>query len=168
MPDDEAELLRAIHDEHAPALYRYVARLTRDYAFAEDVVQEALLRAWRRPGMLAHGESSTRAWLFTVARNLVIDDRRSARFAREVVTDDLPEVEGRDEIDAALDSWLLSDALLSLSPEHRSVIVNSYYLGKSAAEIARGDDIPEGTVRSRTHYALRALKLALQERGVTL
>ena len=167
MPDDEAELLRAIHDEHAPALYRYVARLTRDYAFAEDVVQEALLRAWKRPAVLELGESSTRAWLFTVARNLVIDDRRSARFAREVVTDELPETPGRDEIDAALDSWLLSDALQSLSAEHRSVIVDSYYLGKSAVEIARAEHIPEGTVRSRAHYALRALKLALQERGVT-
>jgi RNA polymerase sigma-70 factor (ECF subfamily) len=167
MPDDEAALLRAIHDEHGPALYRYVARLTRDYAFAEDVVQEALLRAWKRPVVLTLSTESTRAWLFTVARNLVIDDRRSARFAREVITDSLPEQHSRDETDAVLDKWLISDALLSLSPEHRAVIVNTYYLGRTAAEIGRTENIPDGTVRSRAHYALRALKIALQERGVT-
>ncbi len=69
--------------------------------------------------------------------------------------------------DAALDRWLISDALSTLSVEHRRVIVSSFYLGESAAEIARHEAIPEGTVRSRAHYALRALKLALQERVVT-
>jgi RNA polymerase sigma-70 factor (ECF subfamily) len=167
MSSDQAEVIRALHDAHGPALLRYVARLTNDYSFAQDVVQEALLRAWSRPAILEQSDEAARAWLFTVARNLVIDDRRSARFAHEVTTEVLPEDSQPDATDAILDKWLLSEALLSLSPEHRAVIVNSYYLGKSAAEIARQEDIPEGTVRSRAHYALRALRLALQERGVT-
>ena len=58
-------------------------------------------------------------------------------------------------------------ALLSLSLDHRTAVVSAYYLGQSAAEIAAKENIPEGTVRSRIHYALRALRLALQERGVT-
>lgn len=167
MPDDHAELLRALSDSHGPAVFRYVARLTHDYAFAQDVVQEALLRAWRRPEVLERGEESARAWLFTVARNLVIDDRRSARATHELTADELPETPTPDGTDAVLDKWLLSDALLSLSIEHRTAVVNAYYLGYSAAETARQENIPEGTVRSRVHYALRALRLALQERGVT-
>ena len=167
MTEEQGELLRALHDAHAASLFRYVARLTRDHAFAQDVVQEALLRAWKRPEILEQSDDSARAWLFTVARNLVIDDRRSARFAREFSTDDLPERAQQDQTDAVLDKWLLSDALLALSLEHRTVIVSSYYLGHSAAEIARQEGIPEGTVRSRAHYALRALRLSLQERGVT-
>jgi RNA polymerase sigma-70 factor (ECF subfamily) len=167
MSKDQAELLRALHDAHGPALFRYVARLTRDYGFAEDVVQESLLRAWKRPAILEQGESAARAWLFTVARNLVIDDRRSAHYRHEFSADYLPEGARTDETDAALDRWLVSDALESLSTEHRRVVVSSYYLGQSAAEIARQENIPEGTVRSRAHYALRALRLALQERGVT-
>jgi RNA polymerase sigma-70 factor (ECF subfamily) len=167
MSRDQDELLRAIHDAHGPALFRYVVRLTGDYGFAQDVVQESLLRAWRRPVILEQGEDSARAWLFTVARNLVIDDRRSARFSREITTAELPESAGDDETEAVLDSWLLSDALLSLSLEHRTVIVSAYYLGHSIAEIARREDIPEGTAKSRLHYALRALRLSLQERGVT-
>lgn len=167
MSQEHEELLKALHDAHGASLFRYVARLTRDTAFAEDVVQESLLRAWKKPEILEQSDDSARAWLFTVARNLVIDDRRSARFAREFSTDDLPERAQQDETDAVLDKWLLTDALLSLSLEHRTVLVSSYYLGHSAAEIGRAEGIPEGTVRSRAHYALRALRLSLQERGVT-
>ncbi|MEV7395710.1 sigma-70 family RNA polymerase sigma factor [Aeromicrobium sp. NPDC092404] len=167
MPEDQDELLRALHDAHAPALLRYVTRLTYDPALAQDVVQEALFRAWRRPAILEQGEAASRAWLFTVARNLVIDDRRTARHLHEVTSERLPETSRADGTDAALDRWLVSDALRSLSPEHRHAIVNTYYLGRSAAEFAREEGIPEGTVRSRMHYALRALRLAMQERGVT-
>jgi len=170
MSDEQAELLRAIHDAHGPALYRYAVRLTRDPLLAQDVVQESLLRAWKKPAILEQGDDEARAWLFTVVRNLVIDDRRSARHNHEFATDELPEPParsaGHDATDAILDKWLLSDALLSLSVEHRTAIVRSYYLGESAGEIAEAEDVPVGTVRSRIHYALRALRLALQERGV--
>ncbi len=165
--DDQAELLRALHDAHGPALFRYVVRLTRDAALAEDVVQEALLRAWRHPAILEQTDDAARAWLFTVARNLVIDDRRSAHATHEFTAEEIPDSPVPDQIDATLDKWLVSDALASLSVEHRRVIVRSYYLGQSAAEISEHESIPEGTVRSRAHYALRAMKLALQERGVT-
>jgi RNA polymerase sigma-70 factor, ECF subfamily len=167
MSKGQAELLRALHDAHGPALFRYVNRLTRDHAFAQDVVQESLLRAWKRPAILEQGDDASRAWLFTVARNLVIDDRRSARHRHEFSADQLPGAAQSDDTDAALDRWLVADALQSLSPEHRHAVISAYYLGQSAAEIARRENIPEGTVRSRVHYALRALRLALQERGVT-
>lgn len=167
MAEPYAELLRALHDAHGPALSRYVSRLTGDHGLAQDVVQEALLRAWKRPALLEQGDEAARAWLFTVARNLVIDDRRSARHAREISTDTLPESAVGDETDAVLDRWLLTDALSALSPEHRTVLVSAYYLGRSTTEIAQNEQVPEGTVKSRLHYALRAMRLALQERGVT-
>lgn len=165
--DVQAELLRAVHDEHGQALLRYVLRLTRgDRPFAEDVVQEALLRLWKKPELLEQPGDAARAWLFTVARNLVIDDRRSARHSREFSTDTVPERHLPDSIGTAFDKWILSDALLSLSKEHRTVIVRTYYLGQSVAEVARQEQIAEGTVKSRCHYALRALRIALQERGI--
>lgn len=167
MPDEQAQLLRALHDEHAPALWRYVVWLTGDRHFAEDVVQETLVRAWRRPEVLDQSSGSAKAWLFTVARNLVIDDRRSAHARHELASDTLPERVVEDRTDAVLDAWLVSDALTSLSEDHRLVVVHSYYLGQSTSEIARDLEIPEGTVKSRLHYALRALRLSLQERGVT-
>lgn len=161
------ELLRALHDEHAAALWRYVVWICGDRQLAEDVVQETLLRAWRRPKVLDQGEGSARAWLFTVARNLVTDHRRSARSRYEIGTAELPERPASDEIDAMLDRWLVAEALGALSPEHRTVVVHAYYLGEPIARIAEELRVPEGTVKSRLHYALRALRLALQERGVT-
>ena len=154
---DRAELLRAIHDAHSHALLRYVLRLTRgDMAFAEDVVHE----------LLAQCSDGVRAWLFTVARNQVIDDRRSARYARELQMDSVPERSSPDQIGPAFDKWILSDALMSLSADHRVAVVRAYYLGQTVADIAAHERIPEGTVKSRLHYALRALRIALQERGV--
>jgi RNA polymerase sigma-70 factor (ECF subfamily) len=85
----------------------------------------------------------------------------------EIATDVLPDRASADQTDALLDAWLVSDALSGLSQDHRLVVVHSYYLGQSVAEISRELEIPEGTVKSRLHYALRALRLALQERGVT-
>jgi RNA polymerase sigma-70 factor (ECF subfamily) len=165
MSAKQDQLLEALYDVHGPALVRFVAHMTHDTAFAQDVVQEALLRAWKRPEILAQSEDAARAWLFTVARNLVIDDRRSARYRREVSTDALPETASVDKTDSALDAWILSDALSSLSVQHRSAIVGAYYLGHSISEIARQEGVPEGTIKSRLHYALRALRLCLQERG---
>ncbi|QNE20468.1 sigma-70 family RNA polymerase sigma factor [Kribbella qitaiheensis] len=167
MADDRAALLRELHDVHAPSLWRFVVRLTGDDRFAEDVVQETLLRAWRRPQILTEDEAGARAWLFTVARNLVIDDRRSARVNREVASDDLPERPSADHANAVLDAWLVSDSLAQLSDDHRQVIVRAYYGRRTVTDIAAELDIPAGTVKSRLHYGLRALKLALQERGVT-
>lgn len=171
MTDDHAALVQALHDEHAPDLWRYVMRLTGDPQLASDVVQETLLRAWQRPGVLAKGHTSPRAWLFTVARNLVIDTQRSAHARREVPHDDVGEERSAgtpsDHTDAMLDSWLVADALGQLSLEHRTVIVHAFYGRRSVADIAAALDVPPGTVKSRLHYGLRALRLALQERGVS-
>src|SRR6202011_4268996 len=163
--EGDAALLRAVHDAHGQALMRYVLRLANgDRQFAEDVVQESLLRLWRKPEVLQQSTDNERAWLFTVARNLVIDDRRSARYTRELQTEYLPERPSPDAIGPAFDKWILSDALLSLSLDHRTAIVRAYYLGQTVADIAQQEQIPEGTVKSRLHYALRALRIALQER----
>ena len=167
MPDDRETLLRAVHDAHGGDLLRYVLRHTHDREFAEDVVQETLARAWKHPQNLERSTDSTRAWLFTVARNLIIDDARSARRRREISTDQPPERAGTDGVDAVLDRILIADALAQLSPEHRAVIVDAYFLGASIRQTAEHLDLAEGTVKSRLHYGMRALRLALQERGVT-
>lgn len=67
-----------------------------------------------------------------------------------------------------LESWAVAEALASLHPEHREVLVETYYRGCSVAEAAAILGIPAGTVKSRTFYALKALKLALQERGLAM
>ncbi len=164
--DRDAEL-RRLHDAHAGAVWRYVVHLTGDRAAADDTVQETLLRAWRTPRILEQDPSTTRSWMFTVARHLVIDDYRSARRRHELTVDELPERAVEDRTDALFEALLIEEALASLSYDHRAVIVRAYYGGRSVAEVARELDIPEGTVKSRLHYGLRSLRLALQEKGVT-
>jgi len=165
--DEPDALMRALHQAYARPLQSYVVRLTGDHALAQDVVQEAMVRAWKHPEVLAREQDATRAWLYTVVRNLVIDDRRSARHARERTVGQTPDSAQADESQAVLDQWLVSDALAQLSAEHRAVVVGAYYGGRSVAELAHEHQIPEGTVKSRLHYGLRALRLALQERGVS-
>jgi RNA polymerase sigma-70 factor (ECF subfamily) len=166
--NSQADLMQELHDEHAAALWGYCVRLTNgDRPRAQDVVQETLLRAWRNPKILDQTEGSARAWLFTVARNLVIDEWRTRRAQLEVTTAEPPErAPVGDETDQLLQSWVVADALSRLSEDHRLVLMECYYRGRSVAEAARRLDIPEGTVKSRTHYALRALRLALEEMGV--
>lgn len=168
MPESAAALMQQLHDEHAAALRGYCLRLTgHDRARAEDVVQETLLRAWRNQDRLDESRGSVRSWLFTVARNIVIDEWRTRRVQSELSVADVPETrEPGDQTDQLLMSWVVADAVLTLSPDHRAVLLECYYRGASVAQAAHRLGIPEGTVKSRTHYALRALRLALQEMGV--
>jgi RNA polymerase sigma-70 factor (ECF subfamily) len=163
----DADLLRALHDEHAAALWSYVVGLTAgDRGRAQDVVQETLLRAWRTPAVLAQSHGSVRGWLYTVARRIVIDEWRAARSRPEVVTDLVPERgTSTDEAEAVVNRQVVVAALRTLSPEHRAVLVECYLRGASVAEAAQTLGVAPGTVKSRTHYALRALRLAIEERG---
>lgn len=165
---DEA-LLRALWDDHGGALLAYATRLTAgDRGRAEDIVQETFVRAWRHPEALQSERGRLRPWLFTVARHLAVDAHR-ARSARpqEVGDDALAVVPVADETERMLEAWLVEDALRALSAEHRAVLIETYYRGRSVAEASAALGVPAGTVKSRTYYALRALKVVLAERGVT-
>lgn len=164
---DEA-LIRALYAEHAGPLLRYVLHLmSGDRQRAEDIVQETLLKAWLHPEAIAN--RPPRPWLFAVARNLAVDAYRAKRARPHEVGDVALELlPVTDETDRVLESWAVADALSALRSDHRRVLLETYYRGKSVAEAAAALGIPAGTVKSRTFYALRALKLALEERGLAL
>jgi RNA polymerase sigma-70 factor (ECF subfamily) len=163
---DEA-FVRALYAEHGGALLRYALHLTSgDRQRAEDLVQETMVRAWRHPEAVAGRPA--KAWLYAVARNLGVDAYR-ARGARPPETGQasLEQVPAEDDTDRTLESWIIADALASLRPDHQRVIIETYYRGCSVAQAAATLGIPAGTVKSRAFYALKALKLALQERQLT-
>lgn len=166
----DEELVRELYAQHGTALFGYVLRLVRgDRQRAEDVVQETLLRAWRHREALDPARGSQRVWLATVARNIVVDGERARRARPPEVREDalhvLPAEDG--DLDRAMLSWEVMDVLAVLSPHHREVLLEVYYRGHSVAEAAARLGIPKGTVKSRTYYALRQLRLLLEERGIT-
>jgi RNA polymerase sigma-70 factor (ECF subfamily) len=160
------DLPRVLYSQYSEALLAYVQRLMHgDRQLAEDIVQETLLRAWRNADRVP--PESRRPWLFVTARHLVIDAYRARRSRPAEVTAELLELAGEaDDLDQALDAVLVADALQTLSADHRRVLFDAYYRGRTANQIADAQGIPPGTVRSRMHYALQALRLALRERGV--
>ena len=153
---DEA-LIRALYEEHGRALLAYATRLTGDRAAAEDVVQEALVRAWRHPDSLANGKGSVRGWLLTVIRNIVVDQVHARSRRPPEVAESPPDAAvEQDKTEQIVTSMVVVDALNRLSPEHREVLEQVYLKGNTVAEAAKELGIPPGTVKSRSFYALRA------------
>ncbi len=155
---DEA-LVRSLYVQHGRALLAYATTLTGDRAGAEDVVQETLVRAWKHSDKLLNDKGSVRGWLLTVARNIVIDQAR-ARAVRpiEVPAPSSASPVERDHSDLVVDTLFVLDALDRLSGSHRAVLVELYFHGHSVAETANILRIPPGTVKSRSHHALRQLR----------
>lgn len=166
---DDAALLRRLHEEHSAALWSFAVRmLGGDEATAQDVVQETFLRAWQHPAALDPRSGSVRGWLFTVARHLIIDQRRREHRHPEVVMPQLPEPDvQRDFAARVADRELVLSALRTLSVDHRRVLLECYFRGSSVAQAAERLGIAEGTVKSRTHYALIGLRDALEDLGWT-
>lgn len=165
---DPEPAIRTMYDEHGPALLRYARSKLVDPRDAEDVVQEALVRAWRHSHTFDASRGSERAWLFGITRNLIADHHRPRRLRLVPFEGGVDAREGDDdpEIDRVVEASLVADALRLLSRDHREVIVAAYYGGRTTAQIAEQLHIPQGTVKSRLFYALRALRLGLEERGV--
>ncbi|MFE4665047.1 sigma-70 family RNA polymerase sigma factor [Streptomyces sp. NPDC056716] len=157
--------LAALQREHGRSLFALLLRLSDgDRQRAEDLVQETLVRAWQHPEALrTDAFDSVRPWLLTVGRRLAIDARR-ARQARPPEVGDAVLENARVVADHAERSAAAVDvreAVKTLTPEHREVLVLVYFQGASVAEAAAALGIPPGTVKSRAYYALRALRRVL-------
>jgi len=138
-----------------------------DRQAAEDVVQETMLRGWQHAGELSREHAGS--WLHQVARNIAISTYHRRRRARppEVPLDDATAPTTSDGVDGMVNALLIASALNSLSADHRRVIVELFYNRRPVTEVAAVLAIPEGTVRSRCFYGLRALRRALEEQGIT-
>lgn len=159
--------LRSAYDAHGTELYRFARRALGDAGQAEDAVQEAFVRAWRASDRYDPARASQRTWLFAILRNVVIDQVRARRSRPPLASDaGRPERAGPDDaIDRALTEWQIDAALGTLAEDQRRVLVEVHWRGRPYAEVAAELGVPEGTVKSRVYYGLRAMRTALEAGG---
>jgi RNA polymerase sigma-70 factor (ECF subfamily) len=154
--------VREAYAAHAAELYGFAVRSLADPGLAEEAVQETFLRAWRAGERFDPQIGSLRTWLFAILRNVVIDLGRARSVRPSVAEGGIePSVEPFDE---ALLSWQI-EAMRRIGDDHRRVLVETYYRGRPYAEVAEELGVPEGTVKSRVYYGLRALRVVLEEMG---
>lgn len=170
LADDQG--LREAYQAHGAELYRYAVRALADQGAAEDAVQDTFVRAWRSADSYDEELSSLRVWLFAILRNVVIDHarKRSAKSWPQLAAGpDLPASSdtGPDPADQVLQTWLIEEGLRKLSTDHRDALVETYLRGRPYADVAAERGVPVATMRSRVFYALKALRNALDEMGVT-
>jgi len=178
-PSDEALLarigggdqaaLKALYARHSVKVFRFVARMLRDDARAEDIVSETFIDVWKTAARF-EGRSAVGTWLLTIARNKTISTMRRNRdqeldeeAAGEIADEsDDPETQMQKQGKSAL----LRRCIERLSAEHREVIDLVYYHDKSVEEVAAIVGIPEGTVKTRMFHARKRLSELAQAAGV--
>lgn len=169
----EVAALGELYDRYGSLAFAVAVRVVGDAGRAEDVVQEAFLRVWRRASQFDSQRGSLRGWLLAGVRNRAIDSLRG-RGAHELNEVELyPELEatgsGADpwrEVSRSLERAAIQEALASLPPEQRQAIELAYYGGYSYSEIAGMSKVPLSTIKGRARLALEKLHSYLVGRGL--
>ena len=166
--DETGEAMRALYRTYSGELYGFALNALGERGAAEEVVQEVFTRAWRHAEAYDPSRGSVRTWLYQIARHAIIDARR-----RAAVRPGLPLHEPGpgsepvgESVEQAMLGWQVAMALERLSADHRQMIRLAHVQGLTMREIAEHTDLPVGTVKSRTWYALRQLRLVLEEMGI--
>jgi RNA polymerase sigma-70 factor (ECF subfamily) len=169
LPGDETgNDLRELYRRYSGELFGFACNALGDREMAEEVVQDVFARAWRHASAYDARRASVRTWLYAIARHRIVDLRRRAG-ARPMLAESAepPSTEeAEDQFEHAVLRWQIASALARLQPEHRELIRLAHWSGMTLREIAEMQGIPLGTVKSRTSYALRSLRLVLDEMGV--
>ena len=182
--DRDSHAFEVLVDRYATSLRFYLLHIVHDEAAAYDVVQETFLRVWMRADQW-QGEGTFKAWLYRIATNLALNHLRTVQRRRELPLEIPPDVDDDDDADNRVPAWMVDAGSLGpeaaveqaeeraryrqlvnkLSEEKRRVFRLVYELEMSLGEAADALDIPEGTVKSRLHYARAQLAREWEEDG---
>jgi RNA polymerase sigma factor (sigma-70 family) len=138
------------------------------HAFADELVQETMIKVWRNAGRFDQQKAGATTWIFTIARNARIDLlRRNTRHKADVDADDLwLEAEygaPHEEMEQRRNAVSIRDAIGKLPQEQAQAIGKVYLEGKSHSEVALELEVPLGTIKSRVRLALSKMKLMVNE-----
>ena len=157
---DETAFARLIEAE-APRIYRAVLAVVRSPEDAQEVIQDASIRAWRQLGGLRDADSWP-AWYRRIAMRQAIDraGRQGRKRLHEIDLDSVADSTGRDPTSGWADRTAVMDALRRLAPEDRALLGLRFGADLSVADVAATLDIPLGTAKSRLHRAIARLATA--------
>ncbi len=161
--------MQVLFARHHVRVYRFVLRLVRNEATAEDLISEVFLDVWRQAAKF-EGRSAVSTWILSMARFKTLSSLRR-RSEAELDEETAGTIEDReDDPETALakkdEAAVLRQCLEKLSAEHRVIVDLVYYHEKSVAEVASIVGIPEATVKTRMFYARKKLSELLKERGI--
>ena len=162
---DKAAFAQAIQQLQHP-LFSYLGRMGLEQAVAEEIAQETLIRAWQAREHFDASQSAYSTWIFTIARRLALNElERAWRRHEQNDIAVIPEATDTDHPDTPVDQWQqqviqdrLNTALKALPTHERSLLALAYISELELADIARIEDIPTGTVKSRLHRIRNKLK----------
>jgi RNA polymerase sigma-70 factor (ECF subfamily) len=161
--------MQVLFARHHVRVYRFVLRLVRNEATAEDLISDVFLDIWRQAGKF-EGRSQVSTWMLSIARFKALSVLRK-RPEEELDEETAERIEDQsDDPETALakkdKGALLRQCLTALSAEHREIIDLVYYHEKSVEEVAGIVGIPEATVKTRMFYARKKLSALLKEQGI--
>jgi RNA polymerase sigma-70 factor (ECF subfamily) len=156
--------VREAYAAHSGELYGFAVRSLGDSGLAEEAVQETFLRAWKAGERYDPEIGSLRTWLFAILRNVVIDMGR-ARASRPRVGPEQGIEPSVEPLEQALVAWQVEEAMRRIGEDHRQVLLETHFRARPYAEVAAELGVPEGTIKSRVYYGLKALRVALEEIG---
>jgi RNA polymerase sigma-70 factor (ECF subfamily) len=161
--------MQVLHARHHVRVFRFMVRLVRDEAAAEDLISDVFFEVWRQAGRF-EGRSAVSTWMFAIARFKALSslrrrpdeelDEQTAAAIEDPSDDPQATLEKKDK------SALLRKCLTGLSREHREIIDLVYYHERSVEEVARIVGVPENTVKTRMFYARKRLAELLKAAGI--
>jgi RNA polymerase sigma-70 factor (ECF subfamily) len=161
--------MQVLYARHHVRVFRFVLRLVRNEATAEDLISDVFLDVWKQASRF-EGRSAVSTWLLSIARFKALSALR--RRPEELLDEERAEAIEDDSDDPEVvaqkkdKSEALQRCLKELSPEHREVIDLVYYHEKSVEEVATIIGIPEATVKTRMFYARKKMGELLKAAGV--
>jgi RNA polymerase sigma-70 factor (ECF subfamily) len=161
--------MQVLFARHQVRVYRFVLRLVRNEATAEDLISEVFLDVWRQAGKF-EGRSAVSTWMLSIARFKALSALRR-KPEQELDEETAEQIEDHaDTPETALakkdKAAVLRQALSKLSADHREIVDLVYYHEKSVEEVAEIVGIPEATVKTRMFYARKKLSEILKEQGI--
>lgn len=165
----DSAALRALFTRHQVKLYRFLIRIVRNEAVAEELVNETFIKVWTKAKSF-NNQSSVSTWIFTIARNeaLSLLRKKSEAALDDGVAEQIEDESDTQEVSVAKKDKgaLMRDCINKLSDAHREVVDLVYYQEKSVSEVSQILEIPENTVKTRMYHARQQLSTHFKRAGI--